>query len=172
MIIQLRSRRSIRKFKATPIDPQVIDLLKEALLRSPSSRAINPWEFIFISKPEQLCALSKAKEFGSQFLNNAALAIVICCDELKSDVWIEDGSIASIIIQLAAQSLSLGSCWIQIRNRKHNYNLSSEEYIQNILGIPAHIRVESIIALGYPDENPQPLDKSGLDYGKIHTDFF
>jgi nitroreductase len=172
MITQLRSRRSVRKFKSTPIDPQVIELLKEALLRSPSSRGLNPWEFIFITKADQLSALSKTKEYGSQFLNGAALAIVVCGDEKKSDVWVEDCSIASIIIQLAAQSLALGSCWVQVRNRKHNNNLSSEEYIQNLLGMPAHIRIESIIAVGYPDENPQPIDKSSLDYSKIHTDLY
>jgi nitroreductase len=90
----------------------------------------------------------------------------------KSDVWIEDCSVASIIIQLTAHSLALGSCWVQVRSQKHNDNLSSEVYVQSILGIPAHIRVESIIAIGYPDENPQPIDKNCLDFDKIHTDFF
>jgi nitroreductase len=172
MITQLRNRRSIREFKLIPIDPQVIELLKEALLRSPSSRGLNPCEFIFITQADQLDALSKVKDYGSEFLSSAALAIVICADEKKSDVWIEDCSVASIIVQLAAQSLALGSCWIQVRNRKHDNNVSSEEYTQNLLGIPSNIRVVSIIAIGYPVENQESVDKGSLDYGKIHTDFY
>ena len=38
-------------------------------------------------------------------------------DPLASDVWIEDASIASIMIQLQAEDLGLGSCWVQVRER-------------------------------------------------------
>ena len=48
MLELLRKRRSIRKFKKDPIDQATIDELKEAVLRSPSSRNNRPWKFFFV----------------------------------------------------------------------------------------------------------------------------
>jgi nitroreductase len=98
MIELLRRRRSIRKFSAAIIAPETVETLIEAALRAPSSRGINPWEFILIDNPEMLSKLSKAKQHGSEFLKNAPLAIVVCADSGKSGVWTEDCSIAAIII--------------------------------------------------------------------------
>ena len=127
MIEILRSRRSIRKYEKRPIDERSLETLKEALLRCPSSRGINPWTFIFVDEVDLLAGLSKAKEHGSGFLKNAALAIVVCGDESESDVWVEDCSIAAIVAHLTAHSLGLGSCWIQIRNRAHSTEKTAEQ---------------------------------------------
>lgn len=167
MIDLLRKRRSIRVYEDKKIEPEKIEILKEALLRSPSSRNINPWEFIFIDDKGLLQMLSKAKEHGSEFLEGAALGIVICGDEKKSDVWIEDCSLASILVQMVAQSIHLGSCWIQIRNRMHDRNTTSEVYIRKILQTPEHIRIESIISVGYPAENRAGVPGEKLQYNKI-----
>jgi len=145
MINLLRKRRSIRNYRPSPIEDEKVAILKEALLRSPSSRGINPWEFIFVDDKQTLIKLSQAKQHGSEFLKNASLGIVVLGDEKRSDVWIEDCSIASIIVQLAAEDLGLGSCWVQIRKRNHNDEISSEQYVQQLLQIPSHMRVLSII---------------------------
>ena len=108
MIEILRSRRSIRKYEKRPIDERSLEILKEALLRCPSSRGINPWTFIFVDEVDLLAELSQAKEHGSGFLKNAALAIVVCGDESESDVWVEDCSIAAIVAHLTAHSLGSG----------------------------------------------------------------
>ncbi len=137
------------------------------MLLSPSSRGINPWEFVFVTDQELLKQLSRSKTHSSDFLKDAPLGIVICADEAKTDAWIEDCSIASIIVQLAAESLGLSSCWIQIRNRMHKDEITSEKYIKNLLEIPLHFKVQSIIAIGYPDEKKKPHTKDELDFGKI-----
>ncbi len=163
----LRMRRSIRKYKDKDIDPRTIDDLKEAVLRAPSSRGINPWRFFFVTDRELLSRLSKAKEHGSDFIKGAPLGVVICADERESDVWVEDCSIASIILQLAGLSLGLGSCWIQIRNRSYSRDRSSEDYVREVLGLPQGLKVESMIAFGYPDEVLEPVPRDQLEYGKI-----
>lgn len=167
MIDLLRMRRSIRVYEDRKIEPEKIEILKEALLRSPSSRNINPWEFLLIDDKELLKELSKAKEHGSEFLEDAALGIVVCGDETRSDVWIEDCAIASILVQMVAQAVGLGSCWIQIRNRMHNKNSTSEEYIQRLLNIPRDVKVESIISLGYPAEKKHGITREQLQFKKI-----
>lgn len=167
MIELLRKRRSIRKYTDKIIEPEKIEVLKEALLRSPSSRGIDPWEFIFMDNRELLKQLALCKPHGAGFLKDAALGIVICADEQKSDVWVEDCSIASILVQMVAQSIGLGSCWIQIRKRKYDDQMTSEGYIRKLLNIPGGVKVESIIALGYPAEKREPVPRENLKYEKV-----
>ncbi|HUV79310.1 MAG TPA: nitroreductase family protein [Candidatus Bathyarchaeia archaeon] len=167
MLDILRTRRSIRKYKDKPIEPELIELLKEAAVRSPTSRNFRPWRFLFVTDRIKLEALSRAKTSGSGFLKGASLGVVVCADEHESDVWIEDCAIASIILQFIGQSLGLGSCWIQIRKRMHSDSQTSEEYVKDLLGLPTNFKVESIISFGYPDEDKQPIPKAQLEYNKI-----
>lgn len=172
MIDILRNRRSIRKYTNQPVEPEKLEILKEALLRSPSSKNINPWEFIFVSNPETIRKLKDCKPHGTIPLATAPLAVVICADETKNDVWIEDCSIASILLQLTAQSLGLGSCWIQIRNRQYSETISSENYIQQLLGHPQHFRVLSIITIGYSAARREGKPFEELQFEKIKINHF
>ena len=167
MIELLRNRRSIRKYTDRDIEPEKVEILKEAILRSPSSRNFDPWEFVFVDDRGLLRQLAQCKPHGAKFLEGAALGVVICADEQKSDVWIEDCSIASILVQMTAQSIGLGSCWIQIRKRMFNDQKSSEDYIKDLLNIPGDFKVESIIAIGYPAEKREPVRQEDLKYEKV-----
>lgn len=167
MIDLIRERRSIRSFTGQAIDRQSCELLIEALLRAPSSRNINPWEFVLVDDRELLGKLAKAKQSGSEFLKGAALALVICADESKSDVWVEDCSIAAILAQMTALSLGLGSCWAQIRSRRHDQDTTAEQFVHRLLGLPEQLRVEAIIGVGHPAEKRSPLPADELQYGKI-----
>jgi nitroreductase len=145
-------------------------LLKRSLKRCsehPLHGVKNPWEFILVNDLHLLDKLSKSKQHGSEFLHNAPLAIVVCADSTKSDVWIEDCSIAAIIIQLTAVSLGLGSCWAQIRDRQHDSVMTAEAYIQDLLGLPEHIKVECIVGLGRPAEEKLPVPADKLQREKI-----
>ena len=160
-------RRSIRKFQDKAVDAETVDGLIEALLRAPTSMGKNSWEFVVVTDSALLEKLSRAKPHGASFLRNAPLGIVVCGDPQISDVWIENSSIASIYIHLAAASLDLGSCWIQIRERAHDDTLSAEAYIADLLNLPAHLKVLSIIAIGYPAESKSPHPKDSLAYDRV-----
>jgi len=127
----------------------------------------NPWEFVIVTDPTMLERLSKAKPHGATFLRNAPLAMVVCADPGKSSVWIEDTSIAAIFIHLTAESLDLGSCWIQIRDRMHAEDTTAESYIAELLDIPKHLKVEAMVAIGYPGEKKAPHARETLQYEKI-----
>ncbi len=172
MIELLRNRRSIRKYTDKSIDAEKIELLKEAVLRSPSSRNFDPWEFIFVDDRELLTQLALCKPHGAKFLEHAALGIVVCADGQKSDVWIEDCSIASILVQMTAQSIGLGSCWIQIRKRAFDEDTTSEDYIKDLLNMPGNMKVESIISLGYPAEKRESVSKENLKYDKVRVNSY
>jgi nitroreductase len=168
----IAKRRSIRRYTDNEIESDKIELLKEAALRSPSSRGVNPWQFVFVTDRALLEKLAKAKPHGSSFLKDAQLGIVVCADPEKSDVWVEDASIAAIFIQLAATSIELGSCWIQIRDRMHDENQSAGAYIAELLNIPSNLEIGSVVAIGHPDESKPPHTKENLQYEKIHLNQF
>ncbi|MBS1237600.1 MAG: nitroreductase [Deltaproteobacteria bacterium] len=173
MILPLiQKRRSIRKYQKKTIEPDTIQTLVEAALRSPSSMGYNPWEFVVVDDADLLDKLSKAKLHGSGFIKNAPLGIVVCADPERSSVWVEDASIACTYIQLAAESLGLGSCWIQIRERMHDQTKTAEAYISEVLKIPNKMKVEAMIAIGYPDEQKPPRAKEDLQYGKVHQNLY
>lgn len=163
----IQQRRSIRKFSDRVIEPEKIDLLVEAALRAPSSRGFNPWRFVVVTDEDLLAALSQSKPHGASFLKGARLGFVVCADTARTDVWMEDASIASIYLHLAATSLGLGSCWIQIRKRMHDDTMSAGDYIRDLLEIPDQIAVESIIAMGYPEEKKKPHPPGYLQFEKV-----
>ncbi len=168
----IKNRRSVRKFQNKPVEKEKLDILIEAALRSPSSRSLNPWEFIIVTDKEKLSDLSKSKPHGASFLKDAPLGIVVIADPEKCDVWVEDTSIASIFIQLAAESIGLKSCWIQIRKRYYTEIVTAEEKVRDLLNIPENYSVESIIAIGYTDEAKTGHSKESLGFDKIHLERF
>ncbi len=93
MIELLRTRRSNRKYNEQKIEPDKLEILKEAVLRSPSSKGINPWRFIFIDDAATIQKLKACKPSGAGPLDTAPLAVVFCADKTVNDAWIEDCSI-------------------------------------------------------------------------------
>lgn len=168
----LKGRRSIRKFKDKEVENEKLDIILKSALLSPSSRSIRPWEFIVVRDKEMLQKLSTCREHGSQPLSGAGVGIIVIADTHKSDVWVEDSSIASIVIQLAAQSQGLGSCWIQVRNRFHDKEETAEDYIKKLLNIPDGYSIESMIAIGYPNESKSPYSEDDLKFNKIRYEKF
>lgn len=164
----IRTRRSMRKFTSEELtQEEVVSLLKAALM-APTSKRSNSWQFIAVDGKACLERLSHCKKAGADFLKDAALAVVVLADPLASDVWIEDASIASIYIQLQAEDLGLGSCWIQVRERFTSDDVPADEYVREVLDIPLQLQVLSIIAIGHKGMERKPFDEKHLQWEKIH----
>ena len=168
----IRTRRSMRKFTSEELtQEEVVSLLKAGLM-APSSKGLNPWQFIVIDDKETLKKLAGCKQMGSSFLKDAALAIAVVADPLISDVWIEDAAIAAIYIQLQAEDLGLGSCWIQLRERQTLEGMPSNEYVHEVLELPLHLQALSIVALGHKGMERKPFNEDRLQWEKIHINKF
>ncbi|MDJ0784864.1 MAG: nitroreductase family protein [Desulfosarcinaceae bacterium] len=163
----IRSRRSIRRYAERPVEEEKIDLLMEAALRSPSSRGFNPWSFVIVRDRAMLTALAQAKPHGASFLAKAPLAFVICADPTASDVWVEDASIATLYLHLAASDLGLGSCWIQLRKRDHADGGRARDFVADQLGLPTGLEVLAMMAIGYPEAVKAPHPPESLLWEKI-----
>lgn len=164
-------RRSIRKYKDDDILKEYVDKILQAGLLAPSSRNIKPCEFIVIENKDVLEKLSYCKSAGASMLKGANKAIVVIGDSKKSDVWIEDCSIAMTYMHLMATDLGIGSCWIQCRLRD-NKETSAEVYIRDLLNIPDYYSVLAILSLGISNEEKNDMKIEDLDIKKIHFDSY
>ena len=164
----LQKRRSIRKYQDKEVSGEQIQALLQAALLSPSSRGQRPWQFVLIDQEEILEELAEAKAGGSSFLAGAEIAVAVAADPEVSDVWVEDCSIAATHIQMMAEDLGLGSCWIQIRRRQRQDGIDSENYVRDVLDLPDKLRVLAIVALGYPDEEKPSYELDELNYDRVH----
>lgn len=99
----IKVRRSMRKFTEEELTQEQVVTLMKAALMAPTSKRSNAWQFIVVDDKEKLKQLSYCKEQASQFIADAALAVVVTADPLASDVWVEDAAIASIYLQLQAE---------------------------------------------------------------------
>lgn len=164
----IKNRRSMRKFTGEELTQDEVVALMKAALMSPSSKRTNCWQFVLVDDKELLKDLAHCKEAGSAFLADAALAVVVVADPLVSDVWVEDASIASLMVQLQAEDLGLGSCWVQVREQFTATGMPSNEFVHGLLDLPLQLQVLSIIAVGHKGMERKPFDEAHLQWEKIH----
>lgn len=168
----MMNRRSVRKYTGEPVPEEKLERILQAGLVSASGRRRQPWEFILVKEKDTLRSLSKCREHGPSMIEGADCAIVVAADEEKTDVWTEDCSIAMANMHLMADSLGVGSCWVQVRLREAPDGRSAEEYIRELLAIPEKYKVEAILSLGIPAEHPEPHTAEELLKEKVHSEKF
>lgn len=169
----MKNRHSVRKYSGEKVPDEMIDMILKAGLLSPSGRAVKPWEFIVIRDKIMLKKLVGARTGAANMLSGADCAIVVIADKSKTDVWVEDCSIAMTQMHLMADSLGLGSCWIQGRNRESFDGQTSCKYIQKLLEYPDSFELEAILSIGWPiDKRPPYEEPNSEDSPKIHRERF
>lgn len=164
----VQKRRSIRKYTGQELTQDEVVTLMRAALMSPSSHNTRAWEFVLVDDKDMLERLSQTRTMGAELLAGAALAVVVTVNTDVSNVWIEDAAIAAYGIQLQAEDLGLGSCWVQVRNRQAPDGTATDELVRELLGIPSNLGVLCMVAVGHKatERNPQNEDK--LMWEKVH----
>ncbi len=138
----LKFRRSIRVFQNKEVPKKVLEDLIEVARFSPTARNVQPWEFIIITKNETLKKISELGE-NARPMSSAKAGIAVFCADTK--YYLEDGCSATVNILNAAAALGVGSCWIAGDKKPYC------EEIAKLLGVPATLKLVSLIALGYPE---------------------
>ncbi|HUU78117.1 MAG TPA: nitroreductase family protein [candidate division Zixibacteria bacterium] len=150
------TRRSIRKFTKGLVSEDDIKILLEAAMQAPSAGNQQPWHFIVINERKILDAIPKFHEY-SKMLKQAPVAILICA-EVKAEkycgYWVQDCSAATQNILLAAHNKGLGAVWLGIYPMQDRI-----EGIKKLLNLPAEIYPLSLIAIGYPAEQKEPVNR-------------
>jgi nitroreductase len=158
----IRDRRSIRKFKDTPVEKEKIEQILDAARLAPSWKNLQCWRFLVLTDPAKKARLLEVfpeVNPGKGALAAAPCIIVVCADPTQSGVengieyYVADAAVAFEHLCLAAHALELGTCWM---------GWFEEAPIREALGIPAEMRVVGITPLGYPDQSPKPRPRKEL----------
>lgn len=168
----LLNRRSVRQYADGNIPKEKLEKILLAGLLSPSGKNRKPWEFVVVQEKETLTKLSRCRQSGAKMLENAACAIAVFADPEKTDVWTEDCSIAMNNMHLMADSLGLGSCWIQGRLRSSEDGKTTEKACRELLSVPDNYVLEGMLALGVLKEHPAAHTLGELEMSKIHYEKF
>lgn len=168
----LQNRRSIRSYTGESIPDDKLQSILQAGLLSASSRGRCPWELIVVRDKDMLKKMSACRAGSAKMLSEADAAIAVIADTKISDVWTEDCSIVLSNMHLMADSLNIGSCWIQGRLRETPDGASTESYLRTLLKFPENFALEAILSLGIPKEHPAKRELADLPLHKIHKEQF
>lgn len=168
----MQKRRSVRTYTGEAVTEENVTRILQAGLLSASGKAIRPWEFIVVRDKEVLAGMAESRAAGARMLAAADCAIVVLGDEEKSDVWIEDCSAVMANMHLMADSLGVGSCWVQGRLREAPDGRTTEEVLRELLGFPANYRLAAILSLGMPKDHPAAYELEELSMAKVHREKF
>jgi nitroreductase len=147
----LRKRRSIRKYKSTPVEQDKIDRMLEAVRLAPSAKNFQPWHFLVIRGENARRALGEA--YPREWFTEAPVLICVCGEPAKA--WVRrdgksyldvDAAIAFEHLILAATAEGLGTCWI---------GAFDAAAVKRALGLPEGIEPIAMTPLGYADEEPR-----------------
>lgn len=171
MLELLQNRRSTRKFTSQPVDEEATIKLLSAGLLAPTSKDTRSTEFLAVTDRATIDALAACKDYGSMPLQTATLAIAVVADTRKTDVWVEDAAIAAVLMQLEAESLGLGSTWVQMRLRSNAGNDAGAN-VRQVLALPEYYGVLCVLAVGHKDEQKPPHQVAPADWKRVRREKF
>jgi nitroreductase len=167
MIDIFQKRRAVRRYSQKPLNKKQIKQILTAAFYAPSGYDKHPLYFIVVCDQEMKQKLARVNQWA-RYSKNAATIIVVCADEKKNSVWLEDASIATGYMWLKCAELGLGACWIHIHDSPRPNRGESEEYVKRLLKIPAKFRVICFLAVGYPLKKPVPHSVSEYLANKVY----
>lgn len=147
-------RASVREYQSKPVPKDLLEKLVDAGRRAPTARAVEPWEFVVITRKETLQKLGQIATSGS-FIKGAAACIAVFCKDTK--YYLEDGCAATENILLAAAELGLGACWVAGDKKPYAGEIT------RFLGASSDFKLVSMISLGWPKEEAEQAKNRKLE---------
>ena len=145
----VKMRKSIKKFKNTPINPEKLDRMVNAAMMSPSWKNNSSYKFILVDQKSELEQISKAimnkDNSAAQSIMDAPMTVVVVADpELSGEVedreyYLVDSAIAMEHFILASTNEGYGTCWIAAVD---------EDIIKKALSIPENYKVVALTPIG------------------------
>lgn len=149
----VKNRRSLRKFSDRRVERHTVEKILEAALSAPSSRNSHSTRFLVVEDKDLIRHMSYMRDYGSAFMSEAPVAILVMGDKNATDLWLDNCAISATFLQLAAEAEGLGSCWVHVEGREHAKGRpemgNAESYLRTFLPIPENCGVECVIAMGY-----------------------
>jgi nitroreductase len=164
----VKKRKMIREYQQNrQVPTEIINKLLKNAHRAPSAGHTQVQEFIVVIDPitkRKLCEAS----LDQRQVEDASVLVVVCSNTSRSvgrygkrgkDFYsVIDGAFASMIILLSAVNEGIGASFV---------GAFEDDKVTKILGLPSQVKPIGIIALGYPAEEPEKLERIEL-YSLVH----
>jgi len=136
IIEAILKRRSVRVFKALRISSEDIEKLVKAACYAPAGGNDPTWEVILVEDSTIKSKLAKIS-LNQEFIKDSSIVFVFIGGRIVN--------VAAAIqnLLLVAHSIGLEGCWVGAFDRRE---------VAKILGIPPHIQIHAIVAVGKPEE--------------------
>lgn len=145
----IESRRSIRVFKADPVEDDIVTEGLRLANLAPSAGNLQARDFVVVKDLKNKRALSEAA-FRQDFVRTAPIVVVFCANLERIEHYgsrgktlycLQDVAAAVQNFMLYLTSMGLGSVWV---------GAFDEGKVSEALGLPHHARPVAMVPLGYP----------------------
>ena len=175
VLSNIMARRSIRKYLDKPVEHEKLEVIVKCGINAPSGMNRQPWivrvvedqkliaDVTEVFKQENPEQVARDKDFKNMFRN--APNLICVCTPANGGGELDAGLLGENMM-LAAHSMGLGTCCLGGPVR---FLLSNEKCMFFLdLDIPSDYKLNYILAIGYPDEQPEPKtrDASKVKYIK------
>ncbi len=152
----IKTRRSVKKYKDTPVEKELIDEIIQAGLCAPSGLNTQKTVILAVTNKEirdKLSFLNAGKDpFKRSDPFYGAPCVLVVLAEKSVPFYVYDGSLVMENMLLAAHSLGLGACWIH--RAKETFEMPEGKEILRSIGLEGDYEGIGNCIVGYPDVTP------------------
>jgi len=152
------ARRSIRKYRADPIPPDLLTQILEAGRQAPSAANRQPWHFVVVREPAQRRRVAEACNNQMWMADADCILVGVGRNDINEKWYKVDVAIAMQNMILAAHSLGYGTCWI---------GAFDPEQLKEVCGIPAELDIVACTPVGVPVV--EPAARTRKEWGEIFS---
>ncbi len=153
-------RRTIRRFQSKPVPYQVLEKMADAGRLAPSAANLQPCEFLIVDEPDTVSKVFDTLKWAAYVTpagnppegRRPVAYIILLINQEKNRDGAVDAAAAIENMILTGLEEGVASCWLASVDRSQ---------LAKILNVPDNCRIDSVIALGYPDQENQAEDFSG-----------
>jgi len=180
----MQSRRSIRRYRPTPVARDLLDTVLEAAVAAPSAHNRQPWRFVVVEATGTKAALADA--MGARLradrvadgdaiasidadvarsharLTGAPVLVVVCMTLQDMDRYPDpqraaaEATMATQSVAMAAQNLMVCAHSLGLASCWMCAPLFCPDTVASVLGLPSDWNPQGIVTLGHPAEAGKP----------------
>ncbi len=151
----MKSRRSVRRYLDKPVPMEILKELVDCARLAPSGYNRQAWVFVVVTDPKLRNRIADVAGSGG-FIRKAGACIAVF-SVTEGGTPLEDACAATENIITAAGVFGLGTCWVNSHRKEHT------RQIEAMLQCPPGMELMTLIAVGYPEEQPKKPSKKPLD---------
>lgn len=175
----IQRRISVRRFRATPVPPELIARLLECAVRAPNHKLTEPWRFAVLTgaainrfadirgrdrlkryaDPRSAEALAAAEKMRHETADTPAFVVVMCAENPDEKTREEDYAavmMATANLMIAAESLGLGTFL-------KTGGILTDPDVAAMVDLHHGYRIVGIVSLGYPRDIEPPRRRRPAD---------